>query len=271
MFNTLAQRPGTIVKNPVVPRAAKQTFAVGGLRVAEGDRRSSGSSLLPALAKSQLLQKARQFEIYPGQLILDTGSESTEVYLILSGHVHVTLFAPSGREVSIRDIGAGELFGELAAIDGGARSATVVAATHGRLAIVSARDFRQVIGENSEFALWLLERFAAQVRALTERVFELSALPVRGRLQCELLRLAVGLPQTGNEIVIEPAPTHAEFANRIGSQREVVTRELAYLSDHQILRLDRRKITVLDLHRLVSELRRSTGEPELPSSPGTKS
>jgi CRP-like cAMP-binding protein len=206
-----------------------------------------------------------------GQLIIAAGSESTEAYLVLSGQVHVTLFAPSGREVSIRNIGTGELFGELAAIDGGMRSATVVAASEGQLAIVSAADFRRVIADIPEFSLWLMRRLAAQIRSLTERIFELSALPVRGRLQCELLRLAGSGKRSGDAIVIQPAPTHAELAARIGSQREVVTREFAYLTDLNIIQQDRRKLMLVDLNGLVGELRRSTGEAALAASNGTPS
>ena len=218
------------------------------------------STALPESAEQELRSVARPIGMRAGQLLLATGAESTEVYLILSGRVHVTLFASTGREVSIRDIGAGELFGELAAIDGGSRSATIVAATTGQLAIIPARSFRQILARNPEFALWLLQRFAAQIRVLTDRIFELSALPVRGRLQCELLRLAGGAVQRGEEIIIEPAPTHAEFAARIGSQREVVTREFSYLAELDIVRQDRRKLTLVNLHRLVDELRRSSGD-----------
>lgn len=229
---------------------------------------NDGPAGLPQAAADQLRAKARTFAMRAGQLVLATGAESTEVYLILQGRVHVTLFAPSGREVSIRDIGAGELFGELAAIDGGSRSATVVAASDGQLAIVSANNFRQIIADNPDFSLWLLRRFAAQIRALTDRIFELSALPVRGRLQCELLRLAGGARQAGKEIIIEPAPTHAEFAARIGSQREVVTREFSYLAERNIIRQDRRRLTLVDLHRLVGELRQSSGESGPPDGAG---
>jgi CRP-like cAMP-binding protein len=195
-----------------------------------------------------------------GQLLISAGAESNDVYFVVSGRVVVTLFAPTGREVSIRDIGKGAVFGELAAIDGGSRSATIVAASAGQLAIVPAQAFRQLLARNSEFSLWLLQHFAAQIRAMTDRIFELSSLPVRGRLQCELLRLAGGAVQLGDEIIIEPAPTHAELAARIGSQRESVSRELSYLSDLNILRQGRRKLTLVSLHRLVDELRFASGE-----------
>lgn len=219
----------------------------------------TSKTALPESAERELRSAARRIGMRPGQLLLATGAESTEVYLILSGRVNVTLFAPSGREVSIRDIGAGELFGELAAIDGGSRSATIVAATAGQLAIIPANRFRQILEGNFEFTLWLLRRFAAQIRELTDRIFELSALPVRGRLQSELLRLAGGGIQQGEEIIIEPAPTHAEFAARIGSQREAVTREFSYLAGRDIVRQDRRKLTLVNLHLLVDELRRANG------------
>lgn len=197
-----------------------------------------------------------------GQIILAAGAESREVYLVLSGRVHVTLFAASGREVSIRDIGQGDIFGELAAIDGGSRAATVIAATDGSLAVVPADAFLQAATGSPDAALPMLRRLARQVRTLTDKIFELSALPARGRLHCELLRLAGTAVRSGEDIIIEPAPTHAELAARIGSQREVVTREFSYLAELDIVRQDRRRLTFTNLTGLVRELRRSSGETE---------
>jgi CRP/FNR family transcriptional regulator, cyclic AMP receptor protein len=227
---------------------------------AEDAQGVSRDDRLPAHLAVSLRSRANQIAVRAGQLILSAGATSTESYFILSGKVHVTLFAPSGREVSIRDIGEGQLFGEMAAIDGGARSATVVAATPGRLAALPASMFRTMLAESPELSLWLIQRLVAQIRDLTERVFELSALPARGRLHCELLRVAATGEQLGEAIIIRPAPTHAAIAARIGSQREAVTREFSYLSDVGILKQERRQLTLLNLHRLVGELRRSNGE-----------
>jgi CRP-like cAMP-binding protein len=97
------------------------------------------------------------------------------------------------------------------------------------------------------------------VRGLTDRVFEMSALNVRARLHCELLRLARSRAD-GNDA----APTHAELANRIGTHREAVTRELAVLAEHNIIRIGRKRLEFLDVPGLeeavAASLRAPVGE-----------
>jgi len=110
------------------------------------------------------------------------------------------------------------------------------------------------VSATPEAALWLARRLTAQVRDLTERVFELNALRVSSRLHCELLRLCHGVGGEAKCVTIEPAPTHSDLAARIGTHREAVTREMGDLADKGILAQERRRITILDtvaLARLV--------------------
>ena len=96
----------------------------------------------------------------------------------------------------------------------------------------------------------MVRRLVTSVRSLTERLFELIALNVQTRIHCELLRLAQGGEQRGGIIEIRNPPTHAELANRIGTHREAVTRELTALSGMKIIRHGRRSLQILDLARL---------------------
>ena len=74
-----------------------------------------------------------------------------------------------------------------------------------------------------------------QVRLLGERVYELNTIAVRNRLHCESLRLSLAAGLADNRALIDPAPTHAELAARIGTHREAVTRELQYLTGRNIV------------------------------------
>jgi CRP-like cAMP-binding protein len=85
---------------------------------------------------------------------------------------------------------------------------------------------------------------------LTKKVFELSALNVQARIHCELLRLAQNGERRNGSIEVRSAPTHAELANRIGTHREAVTRELGALSEQGIIRYGRHSLIILDLARL---------------------
>ncbi len=227
--------------------------------VISGPGRES-SHLLPDEWRSILLPMSRTVRVQAGQVILTNGAESRELYLVLEGSVRIALFASTGREVAIREMGAGELFGELAAIDGLARSATVVAATNGQMAVIPAPAFFSAIEQNPGMSLWLLRRLARMVRSSTEKIFELSALPVRNRLHCELLRLAEDGAASAEGVVISPAPTHADFAARVGSHREMVTREFGYLTENGVLRQNGRRLVLLSLERLMAEIQRGGGD-----------
>ena len=218
------------------------------------------SHLVPDQWRKALLANSRSIQVRAGQVILSSGGETRELYIVLEGSVRIALFALSGREVAIREMGASELFGELAAIDGLARSATVVASCDGKLAVISTAAFFNAIEQHPQMALWLLRRFAAMVRASTEKIFELGTLPARNRLHCELLRLAEDGAVSPEGVVIAPAPTHADFAARIGSHREMVTREFGMLTEMGALRQSGRRLVLFDLAQLMQEIQRGGGD-----------
>jgi CRP/FNR family transcriptional regulator, cyclic AMP receptor protein len=206
-----------------------------------------------------LLARTRTIKARKGQMVLGTGDSSREVFIVEEGRLHVLLYAANGREITLRDLAPGQLFGELAAIDGEARSASIVAATDARLLAIPDDVFRSVVATSPTTAEWMLRRLTAQVRSLTNRVFEMSALHVQARLHCELLRLA--RTRGTADALVDPAPTHAELASRIGTHREAVTRELSALSRQKIVRISRRRLEFLDIGRLEDELRASLQAP----------
>lgn len=201
-----------------------------------------------------------------GRVLLSLGAESSGVYVLLEGRVQVSLFSMNGREVVLRDIAGGEMFGELAVILGEPRSATIIALDDCLLARIPGPPFLQAVTERPEAALWMMQRLARRVRSLTEKVFELNSLRVPTRLHCELLRLAGPVAEDGLKATIAPAPTHAELAARIGTHRESVTRELGELTEMGIIAQRGRQLTITDLPALARLVHSASGslysEPE---------
>ena len=225
-----------------MPDAARRSF----LEVLSGEDRRA------------LLTRARTIKARKGQLVLARGEVSRDVFIILEGRLEAVIYAANGREVSLRALGEGQLFGELAAIDNEVRSASIMASTDARLLVMGQDLFRSVIASSPEATDWLIRRLTAQIRSLTNRVFELSALRVQARLHCELVRLARSQTDDG---VVDPAPTHSELASRIGTHREAVTRELSALARRKIVRSSRGRLEFLDLEGLEEELRASLRAP----------
>ena len=197
------------------------------------------------------------------------GDRTSELYLILEGHVRAELHSPSGREVILGDLGPGELLGEFAALDDQPRSATVEATTPCMLACFPADAFRAAVFAHPATAAWMARQLVGQIRLLTEKLFELNALAVRSRLHCELLRLCIDAGIADNAAVIAPAPTHLELAGRIGTHREAVTRELLHLEREGITKQAGRRLVVGDVARLAQLVRDAAGEVDMLQRAGT--
>jgi CRP-like cAMP-binding protein len=181
------------------------------------------------------------------ELIIAHGDSDRDVFFLLEGRARVTMFSEDGREIAYRDIAPGEIFGELAGIDGKARSASVVALEATRVARLTGAAFRDIVINHPNFAWVLLEHLSAQLRRMTDRVFEFSTLVVRKRLILELLRRAEENGSVNGQISLSPAPTHSELAAKISTHREAVSREMSALARRGLIDRRGRRLILHDL------------------------
>jgi len=218
-------------------------------------------ALLEGLAPGRLDALARECawrRCAPEQQIISREADDRDLYLIVAGRVRVTTYSAGGRQVTFRDIGAGDYFGEVAAIDGQPRSADVIALESTLVASMPPAVFWRLAREEPLVAERMLLRLASLVRGLSERVIDLSTLGVQHRIYAELLRLAHEAGVAGNAARIEPAPKHADIASRVSTYREQVTRELSALVKLGILERGEHALVICDvarLERLVEEVR----------------
>lgn len=185
-----------------------------------------------------------------GEVVLRYRDASDSIFFIVQGTIRFTYYAMSGHEVILGELARGEMFGELAAIDGQRRSATCLAKTDALLATMPAAAFLELVRADGDIALAILRRLTGQVRRLTERVFDFSTLSVRNRIHAALLGLAKQQPSTPNQAVISPAPTHNDLANLISTHREAVTRELNDLERDHLIKREDHTLVILDMARL---------------------
>jgi CRP/FNR family transcriptional regulator, cyclic AMP receptor protein len=186
------------------------------------------------------------------QQVVSQDTPGNDVHFVASGRVRVTIFAPTGQEVAFRDLGAGKSFGELSAIDGQARSASVIALEPSWVASLTRDRFWGVLREHPSVTQQLLRQLASLVRNLTERVVDYSTLGVRNRIQAELVRMAREAGVARNQAVLAPAPRHADIASRVSTNREAVARELAELARKGLVEKRRGALAVLDVARLAA-------------------
>lgn len=213
-------------------------------------------SLFSALEERELLELARNIRrsaYAPGEMVVQHLDDDDDVYIILSGSLIASIISPEGREVAFDVMIAGEYFGEIAAIDGGGRSASVAALVDAEVGLISGNRFRELVGQDPKISSALVRDLVARIRRLTERNYENIALRIKHRVQLELLRLAnrAGVLHDGG--VLTPAPTHAQIAARVGANREAITREISALVKSGFIKTSRQSIAFQNAEGLIDE------------------
>lgn len=183
--------------------------------------------------------------------ILDREAETRDVHFVAEGVARIMIYSASGREVALDDVEAGGFFGELAAFDGGPRSASVLAVTDCWIASLPAARFLALLEERPALGLMVMRRMSRVIRAATERILELSTLGANNRVQAEVLRQAVaaGVDDSGRA-VIHPIPIHADIASRVSTTRETVARVLNDLARKGMVTRERGGLIVHDIRAL---------------------
>ncbi len=215
--------------------------------------RLDGIGLLSGLPPKLLRRVERQcrWREFPADAtILERGSDDRDVYFIVQGAVEVVNYALSGREIALARIAAGGYFGELAAIDGQPRSASVVALEDCLVATMPPSACDQLMIDHPELARGLLLRLARIIRAGDNRIMDLSTLGAVQRVYHELLGLAVRDPAGSGTWVIWPMPAQREIASQASTTRETVTRAIGELAAAGVITRKGKSLYIQDRARL---------------------
>lgn len=190
------------------------------------------------------------------ELVIDIDEETTDVRFVVSGSVRVINRFAVGKEVILGEMLPGDYFGELAAIDGNTRSANVTTLNRSKICIVPQNIFLEMISNSPEISLKVMRVLTTRIRTLNMRLAEQSFLQAKYRLYAELIRLSK--PRSGNvaQRSISPPPTQRELAERIGTRREVVSREINALQKQGLFEKTRGALVlcnVAELQKRISE------------------
>ena len=205
---------------------------------------------LSEAALAHVAQSCKWRDYGPGEQILGYADASTDVLFLLTGKARVTIYSADGKAVVFVDLTPATMFGEIATIDHKPRSATVEALESSTLASLSAAQFESLLQREPSVAMATLRHVSAEVRRLSERVFEYSTLVVQNRVHAELIRLAGKTGKAAGEAVISPAPSLADIASRISTHREAVSRELSRLISVGLLRREHGSLKITDVAKL---------------------
>ena len=185
-------------------------------------------------------------------VVFDLNDEEHKVYLLESGQVRATTFSFSGKEIAYQNLDAGDIFGEIASLDGGQRTTSIVCTTECNIGIISKSDFDSILEAYRTVAREVMLRLVGMIRFLCGRVYEFSALGVKERIRAEIVRAARRVSETGLDVEITDMPTHEEIANRITTHREAVTKEFSYLTKQELIKKEGKTLIVPDVQALAN-------------------
>jgi CRP/FNR family cyclic AMP-dependent transcriptional regulator len=195
-----------------------------------------------------------------GTRVFHEGDDSDACYIVKEGSFRVTREHSDGRAITLATLGRGEIFGELAMLDGDRRSASAEALTEGELLALPANDVRALLARHPEISLKLVAGLVRRLRAANVRLSRQSFQTVPSRVAGILAQLsreaqnqgsdgaADGDGDGGEEVTIQMNQT--DLAQLAGTSRESVSRFLAELERAGVVRSGRGRVTVLEPEKL---------------------
>src|SRR5919201_5911525 len=190
---------------------------------------------------------------YPkGVRVFHEGDSSDACYIVRSGDLRVTREHSDGRAIALATLGPGDIFGELAMLDGQARSASVETLSDCSLLALGAADFRRLLGEHSQISVKLVAALTRRLRETNERVARQSFQTVPSRVAGVLTQLIAEEATTEGRLGVTIRMTQADLAQLAGTSRESVSRFLATLERAGVVRVGRGRVTVVEPRRLRS-------------------
>ncbi|CCG41067.1 Crp/Fnr family transcriptional regulator [Magnetospirillum molischianum] len=202
-------------------------------------------SAVPASLLDELAAKARTIRVSAREQLFSKGDPGDRLYLVIAGVIRISTLSPEGREVTYGLIKAGELFGEIAVLDGGRRSADATALEPSELLTLDRRDVIDFLDRHPALALHLLRVLCERLRRADDLLEDVVFLSLPGRLAKHLLVLAGTL---SSREVPEAAPTirlsQQELADHLGISRESVNKVLSKWEQAEMVTLGRSQITL---------------------------
>lgn len=187
-------------------------------RIAAALARGEVLGLLPEDARRRLARAGAPVDLIPGELLCQAGDPGDAVYVILDGELEVRRLSAAGRELRLVALGPGALAGEMAVLDGGARSADIVASRRAHLWRVPRQALLEALEAEPRALLALVAELSRRLRAVNAALEARSTLDLGGRLAGLLMA-----EQTGRGLV---PLSQGELARRLGASREKVNRKL---------------------------------------------
>lgn len=179
---------------------------------------------VPQAVIDRLSLRAQPLTFNCGRRIFSRGDESHGLYAVVSGYVRISTSCPEGRsELVMNLIGPNEVFGEIALLDDGRRTADAIAATYCCLLLMERREFLPIVNDFPILALRLLAIVSARLRRTSQQLLDHAFVCAERRLAKTLLTLAGHTERNDIRVLT----TQRELGYMVGLSREGINRHLS--------------------------------------------
>jgi CRP/FNR family cyclic AMP-dependent transcriptional regulator len=199
-------------------------------------------------AFDQLCRYAKHTTLKRGASIFSKGDPGNSLVAVVSGTVKISVSSAGGRSAILNLIGAGDTFGEIAVLDGQARTADATANTDCELFIIDRREFLPFVRSHPALAMKFIELLCTRIRWTSDQVEQVILQNLPGRLASALIRLTEKhkLNPKGRSIAI----TQQEISEMVGMTRESINKQLRVWATRKWVRLEHGAIVVLQAEPL---------------------
>lgn len=187
-----------------------------------------------------------------GTLLFQQGEEGDALYGVAEGMIRIWVSGDGGKELTLQLLEAGDVFGEIALLDGLPRSASAEALEDTLLVVVRREAFLPLLDAESGLARHVIELICERLRDSTNRASEFAFLGLSVRLARKLLQLAVahGHDEPGGAIRIALKLSQSELAQMLGVTREAVNKQLKSWIQDDLVTHEHGQIMIRDRKRL---------------------
>jgi len=185
-----------------------------------------------------------------GTRVFHEGDSSDACYIVREGSFRVTREHSDGRAITLATLGPGEIFGELAMLDGDKRSASAEALTDGELLALPATDVLALLARHPEIGMKLVAGLVRRLRAANVRISRQSFQTVPSRVAGILAQLSSEAEDGDGPTSVTIRMNQSDLAQLAGTSRESVSRFLAELERAGVVECGRGRVTVLDPPKL---------------------
>jgi CRP/FNR family cyclic AMP-dependent transcriptional regulator len=201
---------------------------------------------LPPEDLDSLLSHARVEHFPAGREVFAKGAPGRSMMAILTGSVRISAPSPAGHDIVLAILNAGEVFGEIAVLDGQDRTADATAVADSYLLVLDHRDFVPFLERRADLCILFLKLLCQRLRLTDRQVAEAMFGRLEDRMAKALVRLASGAERLGNRAVTLRL-SQQELAGMVWATRESVNKQLQVWQGAGLLRLGKRLIEIPDL------------------------